>query len=57
MELWAGKVIKCSELNELLCGRLNSAERNADVGALAFEISEENKDPIKNVHSISCINL
>lgn len=48
MGLRAGKVINAQSL----IWEMNSAERNADMGALAFEISEENKDPIKNVHSI-----
>jgi hypothetical protein len=43
-ELWTGKAIMCSELNRLFFETLEdkNAERNANSGGLAYEVSNGN---------------
>lgn len=48
LELWAGKVLECKELNGLFCSSLEDkdAERSADSAVLASEVSEGSKDTL-----------
>ena len=43
---WVRKIIECSELSGLVCGKLHgkSDERNADDGGMTREVSERCKD-------------